>query len=117
MDEAARDTLLQPADTMLANWPVVRLPDDEAEALAGSAFSVGHIAIGVALAYLDYEKKEAGVAKVIYPSGDMKKDMQEIKLNHLKWKSQKLYSLMVLGKLIGKLWLRQKILVLRKAVN
>lgn len=30
MDEPARDTLLQPADTMLAGWPVVRLPDDEA---------------------------------------------------------------------------------------
>lgn len=41
-----------------------------------------HIAVGanvpVALGYLDYKKKEAGVGKVVYPSGDMKKDMQEI---------------------------------------
>lgn len=41
-----------------------------------------HIAVAanvpIALAYLDYEKKEAGVAKVLYPSGDMKKDMHEI---------------------------------------
>ena len=41
-----------------------------------------HIAVlanvPVALGYLDYEKKEAGVGKVVYPSGDMKKDIQEI---------------------------------------
>ena len=34
--------------------------------------------VPVALGYLDYEKKEAGVGKMVYPSGDMKKDMQEI---------------------------------------
>jgi 1-acyl-sn-glycerol-3-phosphate acyltransferase len=34
--------------------------------------------VPVALGYLDYKKKEAGVGKVVYPSGDMKKDMQEI---------------------------------------
>ncbi len=41
-----------------------------------------HIAVlanvPIALGYLDYEKKEAGVGKLVYPSGDMKKDMQEI---------------------------------------
>ena len=41
-----------------------------------------HIAVlanvPVALGYLDYKKKEAGVGKVVYPSGDMKKHMQEI---------------------------------------
>lgn len=41
-----------------------------------------HIAVlvnvPVALGYLDYKKKEAGVGKVVYPSGDMEKDMQEI---------------------------------------
>ena len=41
-----------------------------------------HIAVlanvPVALGYLDYEKKESGVGKVVYPSGDMKKDVQEI---------------------------------------
>jgi 1-acyl-sn-glycerol-3-phosphate acyltransferase len=30
------------------------------------------------LGYIDYEKKEVGVGKVIYPSGDIKKDMREI---------------------------------------
>jgi len=34
--------------------------------------------VPVALGYLDYKKKEAGVGKVIYPGGDMKKDLQEI---------------------------------------
>jgi tRNA pseudouridine55 synthase len=30
LDEAARDALVQPADTLLAGWPPVHLPDDEA---------------------------------------------------------------------------------------
>lgn len=34
--------------------------------------------VPIALGYLDYKKKEAGVWKVIYPSGDMNKDMREI---------------------------------------
>ena len=41
-----------------------------------------HIAISagvpIALAYMDYEKKETGVGKVIYPSGDFEKDMKQI---------------------------------------
>ena len=41
-----------------------------------------HIAVAanvpIALGYCDYKKKEAGVGKIIYPSGDMKKDMREI---------------------------------------
>lgn len=41
-----------------------------------------HVAVGagvpIALGYLDYKKKEAGVGKIIYPSGDMQKDMREI---------------------------------------
>lgn len=41
-----------------------------------------HVAVGakvpIALGYLDYKKKEAGVGKIIYPSGDMAKDMREI---------------------------------------
>ncbi len=32
----------------------------------------------ILLAYLDYEKKEAGVGKIIYPSDDFEKDMKEI---------------------------------------
>ncbi len=32
----------------------------------------------ILLAYLDYDKKEAGVGKVVYPSDDFEKDMLEI---------------------------------------
>jgi len=34
--------------------------------------------VPVALGYLDYKKKEAGVGKMVYPSGNMKKDVQNI---------------------------------------
>jgi len=37
-------------------------------------------AVPIVLAYLDYEKKEAGIGKVIYPTGDIEKDMREIML-------------------------------------
>ena len=41
-----------------------------------------HIAVGakvpIALGYLDYKNKIAGVGKMLYPSGDMEKDMKEI---------------------------------------
>lgn len=41
-----------------------------------------HLAVGakvpIGLGYLDYAKKEAGVGKLIYPSGDIQKDMKEI---------------------------------------
>ncbi len=41
-----------------------------------------HVAVGagvpIALGYLDFGKKCAGVGKIIYPSGDMEKDMREI---------------------------------------
>jgi len=36
--------------------------------------------VPVVLAYLDYNKKEAGIGKVIYPSGDIAADMKEIML-------------------------------------
>lgn len=34
--------------------------------------------VPIALAYMDYTKKETGVGKIIYPTGDMDKDMREI---------------------------------------
>ena len=34
--------------------------------------------VPIALGYCDYAKKEVGVAKLVYPSGDIKKDMKEI---------------------------------------
>ncbi len=41
-----------------------------------------HVAVGagvpIGLGYLDYKNKVAGVGKMLYPSGDMQKDMREI---------------------------------------
>ncbi|MDZ4844003.1 MAG: 1-acyl-sn-glycerol-3-phosphate acyltransferase [Chitinophagales bacterium] len=41
-----------------------------------------HVAAGakvpIALGYLDYKNKVAGVGKMVYPTGDMNKDMREI---------------------------------------
>lgn len=41
-----------------------------------------HVAVGakvpIALGYLDYKNKIAGVGKIVYPTGDIHKDMQEI---------------------------------------
>jgi 1-acyl-sn-glycerol-3-phosphate acyltransferase len=34
--------------------------------------------VPIALGFMDYEKKECGIDKIIYPSGDYKKDMKEI---------------------------------------
>lgn len=34
--------------------------------------------VPIALAYMDYAKKKTGVGKIVYPSGDMQKDMTEI---------------------------------------
>jgi 1-acyl-sn-glycerol-3-phosphate acyltransferase len=34
--------------------------------------------VPIALGFMDYQKRECGVAKVIYPTGDFKKDMKEI---------------------------------------
>lgn len=34
--------------------------------------------VPIALAFMDYDKKITGVGKVVYPTGDMEKDMQEI---------------------------------------
>ena len=34
--------------------------------------------VPILLAYLDYQKREAGIGKIIYPSGDIDKDLREI---------------------------------------
>lgn len=34
--------------------------------------------VPIALGYLDYQKKEAGIARLLWPSGDIEKDMREI---------------------------------------
>lgn len=42
-----------------------------------------HVAVGagvpIALAYLDYAKKEAGIGKLFYPTGNYQADIEEIK--------------------------------------
>jgi 1-acyl-sn-glycerol-3-phosphate acyltransferase len=42
-----------------------------------------YVALGagvpIGLGYLDYARKEAGIAKLFYPSGDFTKDLEEIK--------------------------------------
>jgi len=35
--------------------------------------------VPITLAYIDYAKKEVGVKKIFYPTGDVKKDIEEIK--------------------------------------
>ena len=42
------------------------------------AFIILPLLLPIALGYCDYAKKEVGVAKLVYPSGDIKKDMKEI---------------------------------------
>ncbi len=41
-----------------------------------------HVALNanvpIALAYMDYKNKKTGVGKIVYPTGDMEKDMKEI---------------------------------------
>ena len=41
-----------------------------------------HIAVGaklpIVLSFMDYKRKEAGVGKIVYPSGDLEKDLQII---------------------------------------
>ena len=34
--------------------------------------------VPIGLGYLDYQKKEAGIARLFWPSGDIEKDMREI---------------------------------------
>jgi len=34
--------------------------------------------VPIALGFMDYEKRECGIDKIIYPSGDFRKDMKEI---------------------------------------
>lgn len=35
--------------------------------------------VPIVLVYMDYKKKEAGAERIFYPTGDVEKDMQEIK--------------------------------------
>jgi 1-acyl-sn-glycerol-3-phosphate acyltransferase len=40
--------------------------------------------VPIVLGYLDYAKKEAGFGKLFYPTGNLEKDMEEIKIFYSK---------------------------------
>ena len=44
--------------------------------------------VPILLAYLDYQKKEIGITRLFIPSGDEKKDMDEIKLFYKEFKGK-----------------------------
>jgi 1-acyl-sn-glycerol-3-phosphate acyltransferase len=52
-----------------------------------------HIAVGaklpIILSFMDYTRKEAGVGKILYPSGDLLKDLQIIEDFYKNHQSQK----------------------------
>ncbi|HEX4887274.1 MAG TPA: 1-acyl-sn-glycerol-3-phosphate acyltransferase [Luteibaculaceae bacterium] len=61
---------------------LVVTPEGTRKAVPALKTGFYHVAVNagvpIALGYLDYAKKEAGVGKIIYPSGDMAKDLLEI---------------------------------------
>jgi len=84
-DGEARPSMVQlMADLFKAHPDFVMLVTPEGTRSLRTKWKTGfyHVAVAanvpIALGYLDYKKKEAGVGKVVYPSGDMKKDMHEI---------------------------------------
>ena len=91
IDRTPKDTRSQPLSTVEA---MVNLFDNEEELAVlvtpegtrsrNEHWKTGfyHVArlagVPIALSYLDWAKKEAGIGKVIWPSGDMEKDMKTI---------------------------------------
>ncbi|MEH0156971.1 1-acyl-sn-glycerol-3-phosphate acyltransferase [Limibacter armeniacum] len=61
----------------------------------GFYYTAQRAEVPIALAYLDYKNKVAGIGKVIYPSGDMDKDMVEIMkfYQHITPKNPELFAL------------------------
>lgn len=72
------------ADLFKVHDNLVMLVTPEGTRSLSSKWKTGfyHVAVlanvPVALGYLDYKKKKAGVGKIVYPSGNMRKDMQII---------------------------------------
>jgi 1-acyl-sn-glycerol-3-phosphate acyltransferase len=80
-----RESMVQlMADLFKDNENLVMLITPEGTRSLRTQWKTGfyHIAVlanvPIALGYCDYAKKEVGVAKLVYPSGDIKKDMREI---------------------------------------
>jgi 1-acyl-sn-glycerol-3-phosphate acyltransferase len=71
-------------DLFRANQELVIMVTPEGTRSLRTKWKTGfyHVAVGakvpIALGYLNYKNKEAGVGKILYPSGDMQKDMKEI---------------------------------------
>lgn len=81
----ARPSMVQVMSDLFKTHPkLVMLVTPEATRAKQENWKTGfyHVAINagvpIALAYMDYDKKKCGVGKIVYPTGDMEKDMAEI---------------------------------------
>ena len=81
----ARPSMVEVMTDLFKTHPqLVMLVTPEATRAKQEKWKTGfyHVAINagvpIALAYMDYVKKEAGVGKIIYPTGDFEVDMAEI---------------------------------------
>jgi 1-acyl-sn-glycerol-3-phosphate acyltransferase len=54
-----------------------------------------HAGVPITLAYIDYSKKEVGIFKNVYPTGNSYKDIEEIKqyYKHIKGKHPRQFSI------------------------
>ena len=80
-----RPSMVQVMSDLFKEHPkLVMLVTPEATRAKREQWKTGfyHVAVNagvpIALAYMDYAKKKTGVGKIVYPSGDMQKDMTEI---------------------------------------
>lgn len=80
-----RSSMVQVMSALFKEHPkLVMLVTPEATRAKREQWKTGfyHVAVTagvpIALAYMDYAKKKTGVGKIVYPSGDMQKDMTEI---------------------------------------
>lgn len=80
-----RPSMVQVMSDLFKEHPkLVMLVTPEATRAKREQWKTGfyHVAVTagvpIALAYMDYAKKKTGVGKIVYPSGDMQKDMAEI---------------------------------------
>lgn len=80
-----RPSMVQVMSDLFKEHPkLVMLVTPEATRAKREQWKTGfyHVAVTagvpIALAYMDYKNKKTGIGKIVYPSGDMQKDMAEI---------------------------------------
>ena len=80
-----RPSMVQVMSELFKDHPkLVMLVTPEATRAKQEKWKTGfyHVAINagvpIALAYMDYKNKKTGVGKIVYPTGDIEKDMKEI---------------------------------------